>query len=133
MPDPTDELDPALLLEHRQNLNSDFNNLGNYFMLAQSFLLAMSITVATGPSTTAVGVALPLLGLVLTLVWLFVQVKQRAILESVKRLCELHVPTYRALKAARRARWWDRISSTLLQAYLLPLLFLSAWVVVLVS
>ena len=26
--------------DHRQHLNDDFNNLSNYFLLAQSFLIA---------------------------------------------------------------------------------------------
>jgi hypothetical protein len=82
--------------DHRQHLNDDFNNLSNYFLLAQSFLIAAATSSLTAHSSTLLRVTTAVLGLLLTFVWMHVQGKQRFLLSLAKRRCEELFPDYRA-------------------------------------
>lgn len=118
----------ARLWEHRLAINHDFSNLANFFLLAESILLATSGAILG--STTAprlVLYVLIILGLVLTTVWIAIQSKQRRILSLLKKRCEEEFREYRETRIARN-RFLDRVSNIWLMTYFVPLVFACAWV-----
>lgn len=125
-----DEPAQQRLWEHRQALNGDFNSISNYFMLAQSFLLVVAVTIGT--SLTPRSLAVTLLGLTLTIVWLYVQSKQRFLLDQLKDRCAKELPEYAATRSLRVHPIY-RLSITKLLSILPPLLFAATWVTILVT
>lgn len=127
--EPSEQDSGSLLWQHRQNLNADFNNLGNFFMLAQSFLLAVAVQGSEkGGRATLLTTALPAFGVLLTIIWMYVQAKQRALLEAVKKRCAEKLPEYKTIREARTSSRWI-LSNTAILSYGLPALFLTAWLV----
>lgn len=120
----------ARLWEHRTSLNNDFNNFANFFLIAESILLAVVGGLIGKPgSTKTIAFALIVLGFVLTFIWLYVQGKQRRVLGLIKAQCEHHFPEYRLVRAERRHPIW-KLSNTWLLAYVVPSLFAVTWVVI---
>jgi hypothetical protein len=115
------------LWEHRQSLNEDFNSLSNYFMLAQSFLLVVALSNSGGASAQRLAVII--LGFALTLIWLYVQSKQRYLLTHLKKRCAMEFPEYAKTRLQRQHPIW-RLSNTWIMAVLVPVLFAAAWVVI---
>ncbi|MGY2093404.1 RipA family octameric membrane protein [Nocardia gipuzkoensis] len=122
-----DEAAKQRLWEHRQSVNSDFNNMSNYFLLAQSFLLivATSNQIETGYHRLIVGI----LGFTLSVIWLYVQAKQKFILDGLKRRCAAEFPEYAETRAGRAHTVW-RFSNTAIVARLMPTLFGLTWIAI---
>lgn len=125
-----DERKQNRLWEHRQNLNQDFNSLSNYFMLAQSFLLVVALS--NSGEALVQHLAVIILGFALTLIWLYVQSKQRYLLTHLKKRCAAEFPEYAETRQQREHPIWQ-FSNTWIMAVLVPLLFTAAWVVIFVE
>ncbi|WP_435209078.1 RipA family octameric membrane protein [Micromonospora sp. bgisy143] len=112
---------------HRQNLNTDFNAFSNYFLLAQSILLAMVGTGISGKQHSPVFLPLTALGFLLTATWAYVLAKQKFVLDQAKARCSELFKDYRDLRAQRSDRRW-LFSNTAILAYLIPGTFAFAWI-----
>ncbi|MFD0360664.1 hypothetical protein ACFQZZ_04280 [Nocardia sp. GCM10030253] len=122
-----EDIEKARLWEHRQSVNSDFNSISNYFLLAQSFLLivATSNQIEVGYHRLIVGI----LALALSGIWLYVQSKQKFLLDGLKKRCAAELPDYAQTRADREHPVW-RFSNTAIMARVLPMLFSLAWIVI---
>lgn len=118
------------LWEHRQSINGDFNNLSNYFMLAQSFLLVVALS--NSGEARASHFAVIILGFALTLIWLYVQSKQRYLLNHLKKRCSAEFPEYAETRQQRVHLMWQ-FSNIWIMAVLVPVLFTITWVVIFVG
>ncbi|WP_028707692.1 hypothetical protein [Propionicicella superfundia] len=118
------------LWEHRQTTNEDFNSISNYFLLAQSFLLLAAVDGMGTPDVARLAVSI--LGLLLTVLWCYVQAKQRYLLNQLKAECAEEFPEYNSTRASRTHRIW-RFSNTAVMAYVIPGLFAVTWLVVLLA
>lgn len=122
------ESEKQRIWEHRQHLNDDLNNLGNYFLLAQSFLLAVAGTLGDR-RLTITSVAIVAVGLSLTIISCLVLGKQRFLLGNLKSACERYFPEYQMLRAERDASSWH-FSNTLILSLVVPVIFGLAWLAV---
>lgn len=119
------------LWQHRLNVNSNFNNFVNFFLLAESILLAVVGMLADKPMVTKpIILSLIALGIILTLVWMYVQGKQKYILDILKKRCEEFMPEYKISRELRQAKRW-RISNGWLLAHFVPTLITAIWIVIL--
>ena len=125
-----DERGQDRLWDHRQSVNNDFNAISNYFMLGQSFLLV--VATSSGADQSAERITVTLLGLVLTVIWLYVQSKQKFLLDQLKRRCATELPEYAETREQRLHPLW-RFSNTAIMAVILPALFAATWTVILVA
>lgn len=115
------------LWQYRNSVITVFNNFVNAFVVAESVLLAVVGMLASSTThMTKIKFPIILLGFILTLLWMYVQAKQRFILQNLKSVCKDHIPEYRAQLELRENSVWI-ISTT----WLLPLLFAAIWVFVL--
>lgn len=125
------EAERQRIWEHRQHLNEDLNNLANYFLLAESFLLAAAVALkAERPSITSI--SLVAVGLGITIVSALVLNKQRFVLNTLKHACDDYFPEYRALRERRLKSGW-RLSNTLVLSLIAPLIFGLAWAAIAVD
>lgn len=64
------------LWQHKENVNTNFNNFVNFFLISESILLAVVGMLAGRPIIIkAVQISIIILGLILTLVWIYIQGK----------------------------------------------------------
>jgi hypothetical protein len=75
------------LWQYRNNVISYFNSFVNSFLVAESVLLAVVGMIASNNSPmTKIKFPIIILGFVLTLLWLYVQAKQRFIIQNLKKI-----------------------------------------------
>jgi len=119
------------LWQYRNSVITIFNNFVNSFVVTESVLLAVVGMLSSSTSSMSeIKIPVILLGFFLTLLWMYVQAKQRFILQSLKDVCAKHLPEYRKQLELRQNSDW-KLSTTLLLAFLLPLLFATIWIFVL--
>ena len=127
-------LEPAeidRLWQHRQAVDTHFNERLNFFLVFESVLLAVvGLLLGSEKLTPAVLRLLISLGLVLTIVWWYAQGKQKYILDLLRSRCEQHMPEYRAARAQRTMRLY-KPSVTWLLAHLVPVLVAAIWLILL--
>lgn len=123
-----DERAQDRLWEHRQRVNEDFNSISNRFMLTQSFLLL--VATSEGASGEGPRIAVTFLGFTLTLLWAYVQSKQKFLLDILRRRCAQELPEYAVTSAERVHPLW-RFSNTWITAVVLPSIFAITWAVIL--
>ena len=121
------------LWQHRLAVGTNFNNFVNFFLVSESVLLAV-VGMFSGKSIQYKSIQVPIifLGLILTLIWFFVQGKQNYILEIIKKRCEIHLLEYKETRSQRNPKKW-RFSNGIILAYCLPVLFALTWVIVLIA
>lgn len=118
----------ARLWEHRLSTNTDFTAFANFFLIAESILLATAAALIDKIDTAKMFMyVMNLLGLVLTVVWTYVQAKQKHLLSMLKTRCEAEFPEYRATRTARTKSLW-KISNMWILTYVVPALFALAWI-----
>lgn len=126
-----DERDKDRLWEQRENLNDDFMTFSNYFLVAESILIAV-VAQAHSRAPSAPEIALTAIGFALTGVWAYVQGKQKYILDQLKARCaEVFVEYDRMRRLRSRALW--RFSNTAIMSYVMPGLFGVAWLTIAAS
>ena len=119
------------LWQYRDSEITFFNNFINAFVVAESVLLAVvGMFTSSGSSKVIIVIPVVILGLVLTLLWMYVQAKTRFILNSLKSVCADHLPEYREQLELRANSIW-RLSTSWILAFLLPLLFATVWIFIL--
>ena len=114
---------------HRETAVASFQNFTNVFLISESILLVV-VGQMFGKATTGGALQIPLisLGIFLTLLWIYVQGKQKFVINQLQKICQKHIPEYNVTKGSQARAIW-RFSSTWLLAYLLPLVFGIIWLV----
>ena len=118
------------LWAHRTATNGDFHTFANFFLLAQSILLATTGTLlGSATSPRLVLYVLMVLGVTLDGVWILVQSKQRRLLSLLKVRCEREFAEYRETKLARTGVF-GKVSNIWLLTYFVPSVFGIAWLLI---
>lgn len=119
------------LWQYRNSVISFFNSFVSSFLVAESVLLAVVGMIASSSSPMSkIKFPIIILGFILTLLWMYVQAKQRFIIQNLKNVCMEHLTEYREQQELRQHSIW-KFSTTWLLTFLLPLLFAIIWVFVL--
>jgi hypothetical protein len=109
-----------------------FNNRLNFFLVLESVLLGVTMTLYSqgnfGGSQALILRSSALLGLGLTLVWLYIAAKQKWILAIVRKTARANLPEFATLEEELEQGPWPFHIRTLL-AYIVPSLFLLTWVI----
>jgi len=126
-----DERDKDRLWEQRENLNDDFMAFSNYFLVAESILLAV-VAQSHAHDLSMTEVVLIVIGFALTGVWAYVQGKQKYILDQLKARCAEVFIEYAKIRDLRNRTIW-RFSNTAIMSYVMPGLFGVAWLTIAVS
>ena len=110
-----------------------FNNRLNLFLVFESVLLA-SVTFAANnlANGTHVMRALSVIGIFISAIWWYVQIKQKMILDQIKAAVSQQNTLYSKFSEERSIGIW-KLSVTGLLSYILPGLVLLIWIIILVS
>lgn len=118
-----------LLWQYVMHEDVIFNERLNFFLVFESVLLgaiAMLFNKEISRYRLLMAV-LVILGLLLTVVWAYVQAKQRSILKIVTRRLMENLPEYRETVEELEEARWRRLSATALLAYVIPGLIGLMW------
>lgn len=119
------------LWQYRNSVITFFNSFVNSFLVAESVLLAVvGMLASTNSAMTKIKFPIIFLGFILTFLWMYIQAKQRFIIQSLKSVCMEHIAEYREHQELRQKSVW-KYSTTWLLTFLLPLLFAGIWIFVL--
>lgn len=118
--------DPATkrLWEHLLHDDDIFNHRLSFFLVNQSVLVAVVGLLYQKNANNSFMLVLSGMGVLLTLVWQYVQARQYYILKKLKARVKEKALEYKETVEIRQGRW--PVSSTVLLT-LLPLLFLFLW------
>ncbi len=123
------------LWQHRQSVDTHFNERLNFFVVFESVLLGVVGVLGLGDREVIPRAALLLvaaLGVLLTGLWWYAQSKQRYILNLLRTRAAQFMPEYRATRSQRTSGLY-RVSATWILAHLLPALFGAIWLILLIS
>ena len=126
-----DQKHAEMMWQHKENCISHFFNFANFFLVSQSILLAAYSTIYSkqeAPETIVITIIL--IGLVLSILWLYILSKQKYIIDLLKDTCETKLPEYRLHREMRKKSKIFIFSNSGLFAYFLPCLFLLVWAIV---
>lgn len=116
--------------DYRNGVITYFNGFVSSFLVAESVLLAVVGMISTGNSSMAkIKIPIIILGFILTLLWVYVQAKQRFIIKNIKKVCIENIEWYRVQQELREKSVW-RFSTTHILTFLLPFLFAVIWIFV---
>lgn len=122
------------LLTHGLHEENVFYNRLNFFMVCESLLFSAAVTGITGdtPRTTLIVLPICVLGLLVSTLWLYVQLDKLVLLRVLETRAEEALPEFKEtiLLAERQGLvvLRKRKSVSGLLAWTLPLLFVLAWV-----
>lgn len=110
-----------------------FNNRLNFFLVLESILFfIVAAFINSGASRPFVLRSFTLFGLLITLVWAYVQARQRYVLKVLEQRIRDTAPEFRATdRELLRTRW--PISNLTLLTYVVPGLFVLVWIALLLS
>jgi hypothetical protein len=113
-------------------MDTMFHNRLNFFLVFESVLLGV-VGLLYSRSTTAklVLISIICLGLILTILWGYVQARTKYVFDSLRAFHREVIPEYKLTVTRREQVKWP-ISSTLLEAYGVPLLVALIWIVLLI-
>lgn len=118
--------------QHKLHEDKVFEDRLHFFLIFESILLAfVSNLLGINIASKVMPLLVAILGFMTSIAWLYVQSKQRYVLEGLKSRCERIIPEYRDSREARRGRRLYRISNTKLLAHGMPALMALVWMVVL--
>jgi len=124
-----DEKAKQRMWEHGLHEDNVFNERLNFFLIFESVSLGVIGALFThSPENDESLRFLSLFGLIVTLLWLYVQARQKYVLDSIKARDSAALPDYAFILQIRR-RW--PLSTTWLMTYFLPFLILAMWLIVL--
>ena len=119
------------LWKFRETLLTSFLHFVNYLLVSESILMAMvGMLASSDKEMLNIQISIISLGILITILWIYVQGKQKYLLDSVRNKCEKHMVEYSLLMETKRSSFW-KISNTWLLAYFLPFLFLITWSLIL--
>lgn len=122
------------LWEHGMHEDTIFNDRLNFFLVFESVLLGVvgMLYSKQPPVMKAILITIVCLGLFITIIWGYIQARQRSTLHRLIERLEEHLPEFRDTFEPLDQKKWRRLSGTLLLTYFIPLLVALIWVVLLV-
>lgn len=122
----------ARIWERYSSEEEIFNNRLNFFLILETLLLGGVIAFVgqSTPDRYTLIVLSPIIivGNFLTLVWVYIQARQKYVLDAVRRWAYQHLPEFRAMEDDIYSKYWPLKIRNLL-AYIIPLVFLVTWFV----
>lgn len=95
------------LWQYRNQVDQEYYGRLNFFLIFESILLAAAVQVdSSGHASSTVSKVFVLLGLLITLVWLYAQARVAHILSYLRSLCNEYLPEYRLFRAYK---WPDPV------------------------
>jgi hypothetical protein len=116
--------------EHGLHEDKLFHDRLNFFSFLESALLGVFGVLYSKqpPAPKSFLYSLAGLGLASTLIWLFIQLRQRSYLKHLGRKHEKILPEFRdTVSSFSKNKRWRRFSGTLLLAIFIPVLFMIVW------
>lgn len=114
--------------QHRLHLDTMYNNRLNFFLVSESILIAIvgSLKDRSEINGSAL-IAIIIFGLLLTIIWIYVQAKQGYLLNLAKSKCMECMEEYKAYKEDEtRKKYW--VSITWLLTYGVPSMVAGIWI-----
>ncbi|GHO98503.1 hypothetical protein KSF_085510 [Reticulibacter mediterranei] len=120
------------LWEHFLHLDTNFYNRLNFFLVFESVLLGVVGLLYSRPNGSLLGLKLiMLLGFSLTILWGYIQARQKYLLDDLAEQVKTVAPEYRmTLERRKHAKW--PVSSVWLLAYIVPILVALIWLLFLI-
>jgi hypothetical protein len=123
----------ARLWEHGLHEDKVFNERLNFFLVFESVLIGVVASLYNTPTPKILVVKIVVVfGLLLTIVWGYVQARQKFILDNLKARLKEVAPEYSKTVERRKTEKWP-ISVTALLTYATPALVALIWIVMLFS
>lgn len=120
------------LWQFRETLLTSFLHFVNYLLVSESILMAMvGLLASSEREMLGIQISVAILGISITILWAYIQGKQKFLLDNVRKKCEKHMVEYSLLMDTKRNSIW-KISNTWLLAYLLPFIFLITWILIII-
>ncbi|PWH12404.1 MAG: hypothetical protein DDG60_13365 [Anaerolineae bacterium] len=123
------------LWQHGIHEDEIFNNRLNFFLVLESVLfavVAMLLSASAGGNTPQKQIIIlrliAILGLALTVVWTYVQARQKYVLDRLQTRMKKYIPEYAETFQEREKMRWPFSNRTLL-TYVIPSLFIIIWIV----
>lgn len=117
--------------EHRQHVDNLFHNRLNFFLVFEGVLLGVIGVLYSRPSPEILVLrVIVVLGLSITLIWGYVQARQKYILDALREELKEVAPEYKATLEKRKKVKWPA-SSTWLLTYVIPTLVALIWIALL--
>jgi hypothetical protein len=130
---PYTEAEQNRLLQHLLQIENNFNNRLNTFLVLQTILFSAATLLYT--SKQIIGnfmlLCIIILGLGMTLIWGYANARQRYVYLSIKRRCIKELREFRDTQN-ERAIWRWPVSTTVILTFITPALMLVVWVAFLV-
>ena len=122
------------LWEHGLHEDTMFNDRLNFFLIFESVLLGV-VGMLYGkqpPIMKPILLLLGFLGLFITIIWGYVQSRQRSTLQRLIDRLQENLPEFRETYSPLDQKRWRRISGTWLLTYLIPFLVALIWIALLI-
>jgi Flp pilus assembly protein TadB len=122
------------LWEHGLHEDTIFNERLNFFLIFESVLLGVVGVLYSRqpPVMKSFLVVMASLGLLITIIWGYIQAKHRSTLRILGQRCEEHLPEFKETHAILAGKKWRRVSGTWLLTYLIPFLVALVWIALLI-
>ncbi|HEX8846870.1 MAG TPA: hypothetical protein VF791_19660 [Pyrinomonadaceae bacterium] len=122
------------LWEHGMHEDTIFNDRLNFFLIFESVLLGVvgMLYSKQPPVMKSVPVVIVCLGFCITIIWGYIQARQRSTLHRLIERLEENLPEFRETHAPLAGKKWRRISGTWLLAYFIPFLVALVWIALLI-
>lgn len=119
----------SVLRDHADHEDQIFNDRLNFFLVFESVLLGVvGILYNDQPSKTSFLKLMILLGFLLTVIWGYIQARQKYILDGIKKRLKEIDPVYQITLSERAKTKWP-FSATSLLTYVIPIIIVVAWVI----
>ena len=117
------------LWQHTMHSQNRFDNRLNFFLIFESVLLGVVGTLySKSASTKPVLITIICLGFFLTVLWGYIQAREKYLFEGVEKRLEEVAPEYRETLRRREQRRWP-LHSTPLLTYGVPAMITAVWIV----
>jgi hypothetical protein len=117
------------LMQHAMHSQNRFDNRLNFFLIFESVLLGVATTLySKSTSTDPVLITIICLGFFLTVLWGYVQAREKFLFDVAQKHLTEVVPEYREIiRREHQAKW--PLGSTSLLTYGVPWLMTGVWIV----
>lgn len=119
------------LWQYREAIITSFLQFVNFLLVSESILLAVvGMLSSSKESISNIQIPVISLGILITFLWMYIQGKQKFLLDTIRSKCVAHMPEYSYVVDKKKNSSW-KLSNTWLLAYFLPMLFLVTWLLIL--
>lgn len=116
------------LWEYRLHVEKVFYDRMNFYILLESVLLVAIVTIYSNKPITAIIIAICIVGFVVTVIWLYLQVWYKAMLNVLSERVKCRIPAYKeAMKLVKTEFPHHCLPSPLSVTVYLPVVLLLLW------